>query len=76
VINQQLYNVVRQLRYEITAEFEAKEPDVSSQVFLRSFPYLMLTFENDERMGRVLEAALGVDPSVETAKRGTVAVGC
>jgi len=58
VINQQLYNVVRQLRYEITAEFEAKEPDVSSQVFLRSFPYLMLTFENDERMGRVLEAAL------------------
>jgi len=58
MINQQLYNVVRELCHEIIAEFEADGTDLSSHTFLSQFSYLFVTRDHPERQQRVLEAAL------------------
>ncbi len=58
MINEGLYQVVKEICYELIAEFEADSKDVCANSFLSQFSYYFLTHEQPEREKRVLDAAL------------------
>jgi hypothetical protein len=58
MINEGLYHVVKELCYELIAEFEREGTDVCANGFLSQFSYYFLTHEQTEREKRVLDAAL------------------
>ena len=58
MINEGLYQVVKEICYELIAEFEADSQDVCANSFLSQFSYYFLTHEQPEREKRVLDAAL------------------